>query len=139
MEYVGADGGSPFADINRGENDDYDDDENLRKKDMIYSTLQYNNALLPNEMHPMHNQQIGSNSSIVLKSDLLGIYISDSYADVPKFFDNSQVPNFSVDNSFNTQMNDPSIPSTSKTLTSTTQHIKPIIKMEPQIDGVRFI
>lgn len=104
---------------------------------MIYSTLQYNNALLPNEMHPMHNQQIGSNSSIVLSSDLLGIYISDSYSDVPKFFDQNQVPNFSVENSFNAQ-NDPSIPSTSKTVTASTQHIKPIIKIEPTVDAVIF-
>ena len=118
LEYVGADA-SPFADINRGggDNDDYEEDENLRKKDMIYSTLQYNNALLPNEMHPMHNQQI------------------DSYSDVPKFFDHNQVPNFSVDNSFNAQMNDPSIPSTSKTVTASTQHIQPIIKMEPTADA----
>lgn len=129
LEYVGADG-SPFADLHK-DNEEYDindEDESMRKKDIIYSTLQYNNALLPNDsLHQMHSEQIGNSGYVVeLKSDLLGICITDGYGDPPNFYDHGQVPNYSIDHSYKPQLNDPSMPSTSKNISSIKR-----IKIEP--------
>lgn len=48
MEYVGHDN-TPFEFGNNDCFDLNDEDDSLNKKDMLYSTLQYNNALLSND------------------------------------------------------------------------------------------